>query len=156
MRHLKDVFEDENKEELPLISPSFDCEIETRVFQAIALQCLAKIEGISLIGGTLIDNLLGREGIERIKGIHIEQDSSTLSVSIKVEVNVFYDVPLFQKAEEIQKKLVEDVTRLSGFKVLGVHVVFKNLILSSEDQDEKEEVVSVLADDAHDNFQDGF
>jgi len=106
----------------------FARDIETRVFQAIAVKCLSKIKGISLLEGNMLDSFLGREGPERIKGIVVEQDSKSHSVNIKVELSIAYGLSIPEKAKEIQSRLVDDITRLTGLHVAGVHVVFKNLL----------------------------
>src|SRR5690349_7174413 len=92
--------------EIELPDTVFIRDIETRVFQGIVLQVLAKIEGIGLLEGNLFDSLLGRE-IESVKGIHVEQDQKKHSVDVRVEVNVVYAVSIPEKAEEIQTRLVE-------------------------------------------------
>jgi uncharacterized alkaline shock family protein YloU len=102
-------------------------DIETRVLQGIVLQSLAKIEDISLLEGNLFDSLLGRD-VERVKGIHVEQEQKGRSVDIRVEINIVYGVSIPAKSEEIQTKLVEEVTRWTGLHVTSVHVVFKELI----------------------------
>ena len=102
-------------------------DIDTRVFQAIALQCLAKIEGISLLEGNLFDSLLGRE-VERVKGIHVVQDQKQHSLEVRVEINVLYGVNIPAKAEEVQEKLVEELSKWTGLHVSSVHVIFKDLI----------------------------
>lgn len=114
--------------EIDLPETTFIRDVESKVFQSIALQCLAKIEGISVIEGNLIDNLLGRDGTDRVKGIYVEQDQKNHSVNLRVEVNVVYGVSIPQKAEEIQNKIAEEVSALTGLHVGCVHVVFKNLI----------------------------
>lgn len=103
-------------------------DIENRVFQGIILQSLAKIDGISLMEGNFIDNILGREGLEGVRGIHVEQDSKHQCVGIRVEINICYGVPIPNKAEEIQSKIAEEVTRLTGLHVSSIHVVFKNIV----------------------------
>ncbi|MBS0626027.1 MAG: Asp23/Gls24 family envelope stress response protein [Verrucomicrobia bacterium] len=113
--------------EIELPETVFIRDIETRVFQAIALQCLAKIEGIGLLEGNLFDSLLGRE-LERVKGIHVEQDQKKHSVDIRVEINIQYGISIPEKAEEVQNKLVEDVSRWTGLHVASVHVIFKGLL----------------------------
>lgn len=113
--------------EIELPETVFIRDIETRVFQAIALQCLAKIEGIALIEGNLFDSLLGRD-LERVKGIHVEQDQKKHSVEIRVEINIQYGVSIPEKADEVQSKLVEEVSHWTGLHVASVHVIFKDLI----------------------------
>ncbi len=124
--------EDMDTKEISLPDTVFVRDIESKVFQAVTLQCLAKIEGISLLEGSLFDSLLGRE-VERIKGINVEQDQKKHSVNIRVEINVFYGVSIPEKAEEIQAKVVEEISRLTGLHVGSVHIVFKNLITSLQE-----------------------
>lgn len=110
-------------------------DIETKVFQAMVLQCLTKIKGIALAEGNLIDYLFGRDLSERISCIDIEQDLKSHSVNIKVEVNIAYGASIPEKAEEIQLKIVKEVGRLTGLHVGFVHVVFKNLIVATPLED---------------------
>lgn len=125
-----DQFDEMDTKELDLPDTIFIRDIESRVFQAITIQCLSGIQGISLLEGTFFDNLLGREGVERVKGVHVEQDLKNHSVNIKVELNIIYGISIPEKAEEIQNKLVKEITRLTGLHVACVHVVFKNLLHS--------------------------
>ncbi len=137
-------------QEIELPDTSFSRDIENRVIQGIILQALEKIEGISLMEGNLIDNLLGRESSERIKGIYVEQDQKRHSVSIKVEININYGISIPQKAEEIQDKIVEEISNLTGLHVSNVHVVFKNLIapkLESDKEEVSEEEAFVISKD---------
>ena len=106
-------------------------DIENKVFQTIVLQCLARVDGISLLGGTFIDNILGRDQNEAVRGIHAEQDSKSRSVNCKVEVNIRYGMPIPDKAEEIQNLISREITRLTGLHVACVHVVFKNVVLQT-------------------------
>ena len=113
--------------EIELPDTVFIRDIETRVFQAIALRCLAKIEEIALLEGNLFDSLLGRD-LERVKGIHVEQDQKKHSVDIRVEINIGYGISIPEKAEEIQTKLAEEISHWTGLHVGSVHVIFKDLI----------------------------
>ena len=104
-------------------------DIENRVFQSIALQVLSRVEGISLIEGNFIDHLLGRDTIERVRGIHVEQDQKKSTVNLKIELNVKYGVIIPVKAEEIQIALLEQVSRLTALHVGTIHLVFRNIDL---------------------------
>lgn len=118
--------------ELELPDTLFVRDIESKVFQTIALQAILNIEGVSILEGNLIDTFFGRDGPDRIKGIYVEQDLKNHSVMIKLEINVAYGVSLPEKAEEIQNTIAREVSRLTGLHVSCVHVVFKNLILPKE------------------------
>ena len=125
---MHDQFKELDTKELKFADTVFVRDIETRVFQAIVIKCLAEIEGVALLEGTLLDNLLGREGNERIKGITVEQDQKNHSVSIKVEVNIAHGISIPEKSEEIQTRIAEEVSNLTGLHVSCVHVIFKALI----------------------------
>ncbi len=128
----------------------FARDIDSRVFQAITYKCLCAIEGIELVGGNILDNLLGRDTSEKIKGIYIDQDQKNHSVNIKVELNIAYGVAIPEKSEEIQSKVAKEVCRLTGLHVASVHVVFKNLIsqrpidLTAEVEKDSDEDPAVL------------
>ena len=100
------------------------------------MQVLAKIEGISLIEGNLFDSLLGRD-LERVKGIHVEQQQKGKAVDIRVEINIVYGIPIPEKSEEIQSKLVEEVTLWTGLRIGSIHVIFKELIAPIEQVEEE-------------------
>lgn len=121
--------------EINLPETVFIRDIETKVFQAICLQTLAKVKDISLLEGNLFDSLLGRE-VERVKGIHVTQDQKKHSVEIRVEINVAYGISIPEKAEEIQSMLTEEVTRWTGLHVATVHVIFKDLLMPPAEEKE--------------------
>jgi len=131
------MYEKLDAKELNLPDTVFIRDIESRVFQSIVLQCLSKIEGIGLLEGNLFDSLLGRE-VERVKGIHVEQDQKQHSVLVRVEINIAYGFSIPEKAEEIQAKIVEEVIRWSGLHVSTVHVIFKNLLLPPREEEAEE------------------
>lgn len=126
-----------DSKELELPDTVFIRDIETRVFQTIALQTLSQIEGVSMVEGNLIDSFLGRDGPDRIKGIYVEQDQKNSSVKLKLEVNIAYGISLPEKSEEIQNKVSKEVSKLTGLHVGTVHVVFKNLIVPIKEQVEE-------------------
>lgn len=117
--------------EFELPETVFIRDIENKVFQSIILQCLAQIDGISLVEGNFIDHLLGRSS-EGVKGIYAEQDDKSQSINIKVEVNILYGICIPEIAEEIQTKIADEIIMLTGLHVASVHVVFKNVISAEQ------------------------
>ena len=113
--------------ELELPDTLYIRDIENKVFQGIVLQCLASIPDISLIEGNFIDSIFSRGSVDGIKGITTEQDSKSESISVKIEVDINYGISIPEKAEEIQSKVSEELTRLTGLHVSSIHVVFKNI-----------------------------
>jgi len=127
--------------EIELPDTVFVRDIDTRVFQAIALRALAKIDGIGLLEGNLFDSLLGRE-VERVKGIYVVQDQKKHSVEVRAEINIRYGVNIPEKAEEVQERLVEEISKWTGLHVSSVHVIFKDLIDAPVESAAEEETVS--------------
>ena len=109
-------------------------DVENKVFQGIVLQCLSKIDGIALIEGNFIDNIFSRSSLERVKGIFIEQDNKNHSVGVRIDVNILYGYSIPEKAEEIQTLCSDEITKLTGLHVSFVHVVFKNVVLPSQER----------------------
>lgn len=121
--------------EIELPNTVFIRDIETRVLQGIVLQVLSKIDDISLIEGNIFDSILGRD-LERIKGIHVEQEQKGRSVNIRVEINIIYGISIPEKSEEIQTKLTEEITKWTGLHVASIHVIFKELIAPQESNED--------------------
>lgn len=143
-----------DSKEFELPETVFSRDIETRVIQVIILQSLGKIEGVGLIGGNLIDTLFGRD-VERVKGIHVEQDSKNHLVKVKVELNIDYGISIPEKAEEIQNKIVLEITRLTGLHVASVHVVIKGLIPHQQKEEgEKVYPASLLTEELEGDDED--
>lgn len=129
--------------EFQLPETIFSRDIETRAIQVIILYCLGKISGVGITGGSIIDTLFGREG-ERVKGIHVEQDSKNHSVKVQIEINVDYGISIPEKTEEVQNKVVQEITSLTGLHVASVHIVVKGLIPPKETKEQKENLTELL------------
>lgn len=117
-----------DKKEVDLPETVFIWDIETKVFQSIIIECLAKIEGVALLEGSFLDNLLGRDVNGGVKGIHVEQDQKHHSIQVKMEIMVAYGVNIPAKAEEVQESVAKEISFLTGLHVGAVHVIFKNLM----------------------------
>jgi len=113
--------------ELELPETVFVRDIESKVFQSIVLQSLSQIEGVETLEGNLFDSLLG-DSLDGVKGIHVDQDQKNHSVNVRIEINVAYGISIPDKAEEIQNKILQDISRLTSLHVGVVHVIFRNLI----------------------------
>ena len=113
--------------ELELPETTFIRDIESKVFQSIVLQSLSQIKGVETLEGNLFDSLLG-DSLDGVKGIHVDQDQKNHSVNVRIEINIAYGISIPEKAEEIQNKILQDISKLTHLHVGTVHVIFKNLI----------------------------
>jgi uncharacterized alkaline shock family protein YloU len=107
-------------------------DIENRVFQAIVWHALTRVQGITLAEGNFIDALLGfgREGLDRMKAIHIDQDPKNHAVSVRIELSIAYGIAIPDKAEEVQTLISQEIPKYTGIHVAKVHVVFKSILLA--------------------------
>lgn len=128
---MKENFKKVDTKEFEMPETLFSRDIESRVIQVIILHTIEKIEGVSLMGGNLIDTLFGRD-VEKVKGIFVEQDSRNHMVKVKVEVLIDYGIKIPEKTEEVQNKIVEEITQLTGLHVASVHIVVKGLVLPKD------------------------
>jgi uncharacterized alkaline shock family protein YloU len=135
---MHDPFKQIDKKELVLPDTIFIRDIESKVFQSIIFRCIEGIGGVETLEGSLFDSLLGRDSLDGVKGIHVEQDQKNHAVNVRVEVNVSYGTSIPEKAEEIQAKIVEDISHLTGLHVGSVHIIFKNLISTKQKEDVEE------------------
>lgn len=124
---MRNSLEKIDTKELELPETVFIRDIETKVFQSIVLQLLSHIDGVETLEGNLFHSLLG-DSLDGVKGIHVDQDQKTHSVNVRIEINVAYGICIPDKAEEIQNKILQDISRLTSLHVGTVHVIFKNLI----------------------------
>ena len=142
--------------ELELPNTVFIRDIESKVFQSIVLQCLARLDGVETLEGNLFDSLLG-DSLDGVKGIHVDQDQKSHSVNVRVEINVAYGICIPEKAEEIQTRIVEDISNLTGLHVATVHVIFKNLISRKPRPGIKEALEKcVKTEEPLEEYQEGF
>ncbi|NGX33737.1 MAG: hypothetical protein K1060chlam1_00078 [Candidatus Anoxychlamydiales bacterium] len=147
---MNEKFNQVDTKEIELPETTFSRDIETKVFQSIVFKALNKIEGIHLVSKGLIDSLLGRDAQESFSAIHIEQDQKQHSVSVKLEVNIKFGIAIPEKSEEIQSKIIEDVSKYTGLHVSSVHVIFKNLLSevaateADEDDDDEDELETIV------------
>ena len=136
-------------QEFDLPETLFVRDIDNKVFQGIVYQCLSKIDGISLVEGNFINNILALEGI---RGVQAEQDNKHQCVSITIEVNIGFGVSIPAKAEEIQSKVTEEITRMTGLHVSMVHVIFKGITQLKKGSQPPVEPVVLPAEEYNDEF----
>lgn len=150
---MNEKFKNIDTKELQLPDTVVSRDIENKVFQAMVFQSLSKVDGIALVSKGLIDSLLGRDSQENFSTINIEQDQKMHSVAVIVEVNIKYGFSIPEKAEEIQLKIIEDISKLTGLHVKSVHVIFKNLILEqNKNLFGKEKIAIISSNDEYEGF----
>jgi uncharacterized alkaline shock family protein YloU len=118
--------------ELELPETVYVHDIDNKVFEGIIAQCIGNIKDIALEGGGFMHNILGM--IEKTGSITTEQDPTNHSISARIEVRIAYGISIPQKTEEIQTKVAQDLTKMTGLHVSQVHIVFKGLLSDKPDK----------------------
>lgn len=124
-----------DEKEIVLPETIFSRDIETKVIQIIIWHCLEKSSGISLTHGKLIDSFFGRDA-DKLKGIYVEQDIKNHLVKVKIEVNIDHGISIPEKTEEIQNKLVQEISMYTGLHVASIHIIVKGINLPKAKQEE--------------------
>lgn len=137
----KDPVSKIRQKEPELPDTTYSSDIENKVFQGIILNTLSTIEGVHLIDDSFLHSLIGK--VDKIKGIHVDQDPANHSVKLQVEINVQYGISIPEKAEEIQNNISREVTKMTGVHVSEIHVIFRELV-TPESQNEKATTSSTL------------
>jgi len=122
-----------DSKEFELPETVFVRDIEDQVFKTIVMNCLQRLEGVTLDGGGFFDHLFGRDAVDGVKGVHVTQSADSPSVSLKVEVKIEYGYSIPEKTEEIQAKIAQEITEYTGLHVSGVHVVVKRVYAPPEE-----------------------
>lgn len=119
--------------ELDLPDTVFARDIDDRVFQKIVAECLSHIDGVTLPldepEGNIFSRFLGKGSQGGYPGIVTEQDEKSHSVKIQIDVAISYGESIPEKAEEVQSKVSQEVTSITGLHVSCVHVIFKNVAM---------------------------
>lgn len=137
----------EAKEEYELPETVFVRDIEDQVFKTIVMNCLRKLEGVSLDGGGFFDHLFGRDTVDGVRGVSVTQSTDKPSVSLKVEVKIEYGYSIPEKTGEIQSAIAREITEYTGLHVCEVHVVVKRVYAPREEVEEVSELeVPVIAE----------
>ncbi len=132
----KRIPEELSSQEFDLPETVFVRDIDDQVFKTIVLNCLDKMEGVALDGAGFFDHLFGRDSVDGLKGVYVEQSEGAPSVFLKVEVKIAYGISIPKKTEEIQATLAKVITEYTGLHVSGVHVVVKRVYPLSEKEQE--------------------
>ena len=98
------------------------------VIAAIVFSAAAEVSGIYLPLG--IGNLAERFGKKQSpKGIRVEQNDDGVEIDIKVVADYGINIP--NACKELQKKIAETVTELTGKEVLAVNVHVADINMQS-------------------------
>jgi gls24 protein len=96
------------------------------VVKTIAAKAAADVEGVYKLAGGVVDEVSKILGKKRpTNGIKVEVGEVECSIEVYLVIKYGYKIP--EVAEEVQKAVLEEVSKLSGLKVVEVNVYVQNV-----------------------------
>ena len=103
------------------------------VVKTIAAKVTADVEGVYKLAGGVVDEVSRILGKKRpTNGVKVEVGEVECNIEIYIVVKYGYKIP--EVAEEVQKNVLEEVSRLSGLKVVEVNVYVQNVKMEEIEQ----------------------
>ena len=103
------------------------------VVKTIAAKATADVEGVYKLAGGVVDEVSRILGKKRpTNGVKVEVGEVECNIEIYIIVKYGYKIP--EVAEEVQKNVLEEVSRLSGLKVVEVNVYVQNVKMEEIEQ----------------------
>ena len=103
------------------------------VVKTIAAKAAMDVEGVYKLAGGVVDEVSRILGKKRpTNGVKVEVGEVECNIEIYIIVKYGYKIP--EVAEEVQKNVLEEVSRLSGLKVVEVNVYVQNVKMEEIEQ----------------------
>lgn len=103
------------------------------VVKTIAAKATADVDGVYKLAGGVVDEVSRILGKKRpTNGVKVEVGEVECNIEIYIIVKYGYKIP--EVAEEVQKNVLEEVSRLSGLKVVEVNVYVQNVKMEEIEQ----------------------
>ena len=107
------------------------------VVKTIAAKATADVEGVYKLAGGVVDEVSRILGKKRpTNGVKVEVGEVECSIEIYVVVKYGYKIP--EVAEAVQKAVLEEVSNLSGLKVVEVNVYVQNVKMEEVEETTEE------------------
>ena len=96
------------------------------VVKTIAAKAAMDVEGVYKLAGGVVDEVSKMLGKKRpTNGVKVEVGEVECSIEVYLVIKYGYKIP--EVAEEVQKAVLEEVSKLSGLKVVEVNVYVQNV-----------------------------
>ena len=95
------------------------------VVKTIAAKAAVDVEGVYKLAGGVVDEVSKMLGKKRpTNGVKVEVGEVECSIEVYLVIKYGYKIP--EVAEEVQKAVLEEVSNLTGLKVVEVNVYVQN------------------------------
>ena len=112
--------------------------IADEVVKTIAAKAAGDVEGVYKLAGGVVDEvskMLGKK--TPTNGVKVEVGEVECSIEVYVVIKYAYRIP--KVGEDVQKAVLEEVSKLSGLKVVEVNVYVQNIKVEEVTEEETTE-----------------
>ena len=107
------------------------------VVKTIAAKAATDVEGVYKLAGGVVDEVSKMLGKKRpTNGVKVEVGE--VECSIEVYLVIKYGYKIVEVAEEVQKAVLEEVSNLTGLKVVEVNVYVQNVRMEETEETTEE------------------
>ena len=107
------------------------------VVKTIAAKAATDVEGVYKLAGGVVDEVSKMLGKKRpTNGVKVEVGEVECSIEVYLVVKYGYKIP--EVAEEVQKAVLEEVSNLTGLKVVEVNVYVQNVRMEETEETTEE------------------
>lgn len=105
--------------------------ISDEVVKTLVAKVTVEVDGVYKLAGGVVDEVSKMLGKKRLtNGVKVEVGEKECSIEVYIIVEYGYKIP--EVAEEVQKTVLESVSRLSGLKVVEVNVYVQNIRIQEQ------------------------
>ena len=113
--------------------------IADEVVKTIAAKAAGDVEGVYKLAGGVVDEVSKMLGKKRpTNGVKVEVGEVECNIEVYLVIKYGYQIP--KVAEAVQKAVLEEVSKLSGLKVVEVNVYVQNIKVEEVTEEETTEV----------------
>ena len=107
------------------------------VVKTIAAKAAVDVEGVYKLAGGVVDEVSKMLGKKRpTNGVKVEVGEVECSIEVYLVIKYGYKIP--EVAEEVQKAVLEEVSKLTGLKVVEVNVYVQNVRMEETEETTEE------------------
>ena len=107
------------------------------VVKTIAAKAAVDVEGVYKLAGGVVDEVSKMLGKKRpTNGVKVEVGEVECSIEVYLVIKYGYKIP--EVAEEVQKAVLEEVSNLTGLKVVEVNVYVQNVRMEEREETTEE------------------
>lgn len=110
------------------------------VVKSIAARAASEIEGVYKLAGGVVDEvgkILGKKSLTN--GVKVEVGEKECNIEVFLIIDYGYRIP--EVAKNVQKKIIDVVSELTGLTVVDVNIYVQNIRIEREEAEEQDEEI---------------